>query len=594
MAIKVQKFVIDEAVLDLIGNEFKFDHSKGLAEWLKNSCDAYLREGVPDDQQFIIVRLAEDNRGQLIRMECIDFVGMEKKQIDDAFKRFFDPQAAKKGSKVAHLKTLGGHGNGGKFYMRQMFKTSQAITYREGRMNIFGFNAKRQYGFEEGFEDRKTGLDEALQRAGIDKIEFPDGVKAKLKSGEFGFTVVRGDNPYKVKGTTNRDKLVEKLIFHPQARRLIERKPITLLFNNETKPIRVAPPKLAPKEGFEEAVVIQIPESLKADGRKIAFTARKYDWSGRLVLKTSDEPLRGYLSTLNTIDFIGEVGVIASYRIHELGPARFSGQSEFIYGECECPILEDPDNDCVRNDRQKLLENDRSVALIEWVREQIESLAEKMEAKNVQEKKKRDLKNTSAFNEMLNRWKNRFMGQVWAEVFVGKGPAGSGGTEPGGGTSGKGSSEGGGGSGTGPGTGQEGGSETKRKPRFPLVLISSQDHDPLDPLATEPFHCDPRHPAIYRRRKDVEAGIYWINTSRSLADKIIKEYTSDSTRWREYLFQRYVDIIIKEAIYQLGKLETSLTPDDIDRCIDDVTTRIHDHAAKDLNAFLFEEQFGLK
>lgn len=44
MSINVQPFVIDEAVLDLIGNEFKFDHAKGLAEWIKNSCDAYLRE----------------------------------------------------------------------------------------------------------------------------------------------------------------------------------------------------------------------------------------------------------------------------------------------------------------------------------------------------------------------------------------------------------------------------------------------------------------------------------------------------------------------------------------------------------------------
>ena len=45
---------------------------------------------------------------------------------------------------------------------------------------------------------------------------------------------------------------------------------------------------------------------------------------------------------LNAIDFIGEVGVIGTYRIYELGATRFSGQAEFIYGECECPILEDP------------------------------------------------------------------------------------------------------------------------------------------------------------------------------------------------------------------------------------------------------------
>ena len=84
--------------------------------------------------------------------------------------------------------------------------------------------------------------------------------------------------------------------------------------------------------------------------------------------------------------------MIASYRLHELGATRFSGQSEFIYGECECPILEDPDHDCVRNDRQKLIETDRSMALIQWVRDQIETLAERMEIKLAEEKRDRILK----------------------------------------------------------------------------------------------------------------------------------------------------------------------------------------------------------
>src|SRR5438445_12806005 len=109
MGIKVQPFVIDEAVLDLIGNEFKFDHAKGLAEWLKNSCDAYLREKTPDPEQFIILRLGEDAHGHLSRMECIDFAGMQKRQIDEACKGFFDPQAAKKGATEAQIQPLGGH-----------------------------------------------------------------------------------------------------------------------------------------------------------------------------------------------------------------------------------------------------------------------------------------------------------------------------------------------------------------------------------------------------------------------------------------------------------------------------------------------------
>jgi hypothetical protein len=384
MAIKVQPFVIDEAVLDLIGNDFKFDHAKGLAEWLKNSCDAYLREKTPDDEQFIIVRLVDGENGQFSRIECIDFVGMSKKQIDDAFKRFFDPQAAKKGAKETQIKTLGGHGNGGKFYMRQMFRTSRAITYRDGKMNIFGFNAKRQYGFEEGFEDKKISLREAMEKAGIDQFNLPLLVKNALEAGETGFTVVTGEHPQKVRGTASRNALVDKLILHPQARRLIEHKPILLLFDDEKEPFNLTAPRLSPKAGFETSVVTEIPDVLEWDAERIPFKNKKYPWPGRLVLKTSAEPLRTNLATLNTIDFIGEVGVIGTYRIHELGPTRFSGQAEFIYGECECPILEDPDHDSVRNDRQKLLENDRTLALLEWVREKVESLAEKMETKNIQ------------------------------------------------------------------------------------------------------------------------------------------------------------------------------------------------------------------
>ena len=588
MAIKVQPFVIDEAVLEVIGNEFRFDHAKGLAEWLKNSDDAYLREGVPDANHVMIVRFTETGKS-LTRIECIDFVGMSKRQIDEAFKRFFDRQAAKKGAKQPDLKTLGGHGNGGKFYMRQMFKTSRAITYRDGLMNIFGFNAQRQYGFEEGFENRKINWDEALTKAGIDKLNLPQEIIDQLRQGTTGFTVVIGEKPERVKGTSTLKVLVEKLIFHPQARRLIERKPVFAVFNDERELHRLTGQKLEPKEGFELPTIIEIPSSLTHEGETITFTSASYAVPGWLRLKTSSEPLRGNLSTLNTIDFIGEVGVIGSYRVHELGATRFSGQIEFIYGECECPILEDPDHDSVRNDRQKLIENDRTTALLEWVREQVESLAERMETKNRQERKAQDLKNTSALNEILNRWKDRFMNQVWTEMFAGQGPAGVSGMDKTGGAVGKGHQEDGGGEKT---EGQEGGSEKVRKPRFPQVLVSGQDHDPLDPLATVPFTCDPRHPAVYQRTKDVPAGIYWINTSRPLAEKVINEYTADSPRWREYLFQRYVDIIQKEAVYQLGKMSATLSADDVIRQLDDVTTRVHDQAAKDLSSFLFQESLN--
>ena len=102
---------------------------------------------------------------------------------------------------------------------------------------------------------------------------------------------------------------------------------------------------------------------------------------------------------------------------------------------------------------------------------------------------------------------------------------------------------------------------------------------------------DPRHPPVHQRPEDVAEGIYWINTSRPLAQRIIEQYRVESTRWREYLLQRYIDIIIKEAIYQKAKKETHLTAEIVDDLIMKVVSRIHDAAALDLESFLFDESF---
>ena len=221
MAIKVQPFVIDQAVLDLIGNEFRFDHAKGLAEWLKNSSDAYLREGVPDTDQVMIVRFTETGKS-LTRIECIDFVGMSKKQIDEAFKRFFDPQAAKKGAKQANLKTLGGHGNGGKFYMRQMFRSSRFVTYRDGKLNVFGFDREKRYGYAANQKNRRMSLDAALKFARIDDLDIPAAVRKRWrKTKNPGFTVVIGDGPHKFSGRATIDSILGKLRVHPQAKPLV-------------------------------------------------------------------------------------------------------------------------------------------------------------------------------------------------------------------------------------------------------------------------------------------------------------------------------------------------------------------------------------
>jgi len=145
-----EKNVIDDHLLDIIGNEFKFSHEKGLSEWLKNSVDAYLRAGIADEDSFVFFRFKDKDE---VVFECIDFVGMTSDDIDNALKRWGDPDAAKRGTRA---RTFGGHGNGGKFYMRQMFKHSYFITYRSGELNVFGFNENLRYGFAKGFKDKKV------------------------------------------------------------------------------------------------------------------------------------------------------------------------------------------------------------------------------------------------------------------------------------------------------------------------------------------------------------------------------------------------------------------------------------------------------
>ena len=48
----------------------------------------------------------------------------------------------------------------------------------------------------------------------------------------------------------------------------------------------------------------------------------------------------------------------------------------------------------------------------------------------------------------------------------------------------------------------------------------------------------------------------------------------------------------REAVYHLGKTNTTLSADDVIRQLDDVTTRVHDQAAKDLGSFLFQESLN--
>lgn len=675
--------VIDDHLLDIIGNEFKFDHEKGLAEWLKNSVDAYIRLGIPDSGQFIMFRFTDGKKDNAI-FECIDFIGMSELDIEKAFKRWGDPEAAKRG---LNRRVYGGHGNGGKFYMRQMFAASHFLTYKEGKISIFGFNENRKYGFADGYKSKHVKPLEALQIAGIKDLNFPKGVKESILLGKNGFTVVRGIGPAKMKNIIKFDRLVDKLKNHPQARRILDRINVWAAHNNFSNYMLLKSDEVKPLPNFEEPRVIEIPKTLNViEGREeieVEMSNKKYN-PGRLILKTSEEAFGkgSRAADLNRIDIIGEIGVIASYQLYELGVTVFP-QASFIYGECECPILEDAEMDAVKNDRSKLVEMPRSSALLRWLKEQVDVYANEIASIERKDQEAQKKKISAAYNDFLNKWKDRFMNKFLGDMFL-----------PGGGNTGaddnvspvkkilevpengfafssptaqiskdkeervtlkalipdpiplgsvikltisdsniefddnkitikaesvkttpKGE--------TvavlniiviGRKVGTEailtatvgklkaeilltvieaGVLEKTKKPKTPQVLLSGNDPDPLNLAPDGTVTLTDRDPLVYQRYQDVQEGIYWINTQSPLARAILDRYNDGSVRWRDYLFQRYVDIFVKQALHELQKRDPDgFRADRIDsEILDGMTRKVHTAALNDLGKFFFEEEF---
>ncbi len=593
MDIKVEQHKIDAAaVLDLLEKEFKFDHSKGIAELIKNSVDAYSLESTPDDQQYIFILLKTGANNVIKTIEVVDFVGMSHVKIDKAFKIWFDKNAARRlnDETLKDAKVLGGHGNGGKFYMRGMFRTSKIITYRDGRLNCFGFNEKKEYGFDRQMDNIKVPIEGAIELAGINTniglFDFTKDALLRLKR----FTIIRGENPKKIHKTNNIQSLIDNLVIHPQVRRIIQRKKIYIILGNNYKPKQLIIPTLSAKKGFEENFRYKCPVELLIDNEKIIMYKNV---PITLTLSTSEEPLRrNKYRGMNSIDFLSEVGVIANYEIDELGSFRTFMYSEFIYGECFAQVMED--DDYVTNDRSKFVPSLKTKALLNWIRECVEELCNKMEEATRKESKKRNLLQTSEFNKLLNKWKNRFLQKLLREKLAGIGNFGIEGNENSewniltnkkNSTDTKDSKQ---------KSGTSGGSQKKRASGFPDVKISGNDPDPfLDPPSTEPFQVDARESAIYQRPIDFKNGIYWINTSKKLASMILEKEGDKSVRWRDYLFQRYIDIIVKEAVYAIGKTDVILSSDFLSNEIDRVTSDVLDLAADDLEAFLFESEYKI-
>ena len=110
-------------------------HENGLPEWAKNASDAYMREGVPDDQRVIVLLFHQKAANLIGFIACLDFVGMIRERIENNFRRWADPDAYLGDRRQDFTGGQGGHGNGGKSYMIQMFEECSWFLTARGSWN---------------------------------------------------------------------------------------------------------------------------------------------------------------------------------------------------------------------------------------------------------------------------------------------------------------------------------------------------------------------------------------------------------------------------------------------------------------------------
>ena len=405
-----QDYIYHDNLINIMAKDFN-NHPKGLAEWLKNSIDAYTADKVNRKKHNIVFRF---NTGKNSSIECIDFVGMEERDIEEGFKKWGDPNASKRGKEID---TFGGHGNGGKLYMFHMFSHSYFITYKKGLLNVFGFNEKKKYGYYG--KNKKIDPKEALNYAGIhEDIVISNNVKNNIINKKIGFTIIRGVHPINLTNKQEFHKIINGFRNHSQAKRIFNHSNVSVIFNNDLIDERITPKRIEPHHDIKGPFEIVIPEIIESkDGGKKIYTFDSKHKQGKLILKTAENPLN---KEQNIIEFLAKKGVLASNYISTM-PTDTSPPVGYVYGECELPILESGDSEFIPNDRSALIESEFTDALLIWISKEIDKIASAIgdiEQENDKEKQKNI---SSKYNTILNDWMNKNIENILSDGLSGLG-----------------------------------------------------------------------------------------------------------------------------------------------------------------------------
>ncbi|MCL4273438.1 MAG: hypothetical protein KJZ77_06160 [Anaerolineales bacterium] len=606
--------------LDTIGKSFKFKHGKGVAEWLKNSLDQYLRLLKTKDEfrtgNWPVFLNLIDGNGQSKgpNLAVIDFGGTTKHEIDKFFLYWGDTSAATHGRTIKEVALTGGHGNGGKFYMREMWREgARFLTWKKGKAT--SLIVQKMENGETGFfemEDKDISWQSALNTAlsasenlgGINEIveylkkNLAD-IYSDLENQKRGFSVIVGrraiqtmsSNDVVVGGKWKHQQLIDEICDAQQARRPIRELNITVFVNGQVKIDRLTPYSIEEDENWPN-------ETHVVPGSIVSTLKPNLSEAGQLIIYKSANQLTGRLKDLNSL-FIsdGRGNPIASYPIHELSFPGYSSLISFFHGEIQLNFPEI--SQIVTNDRERLVDAPATQLILKFVTEKIWERIQAVEKATRENKIKEDLEQAAKLNETLNKHAQRFLQQVQAEILVdyvsnesggglGSGGSGEGGIASGSGGAGKRKSGRGGGKGQGGDIEIPGEIKRIRRSRYPQMLLSGRDTDPSRDDG-ETKNLTDRHPPLHQDDIDRVCNIWWLNTTHPYAAKALKKSGGPKgLAFKSHHLSMFRDMVQREALRILQRREAELPLDRIENELDEISNRFLAELPIDLVESLLE------
>jgi Bacterial Ig-like domain (group 2) len=408
--------VHEEGAIRLLCKPFQ-SHETGLPEWLKNSADAYARGDAPETGRVVIVILTDGRDNIPPSISCLDFVGMHSAAIEDDFRIWADPDAARRGGKASAIQ--GGHGNGGKCYMTQMFEDhAQLVTVRGGLGNCYGVSAgsvrfgyipDRERGRDFPVAEPRDELKRALRAANC-PLKVVQQVAEEAVASLHGFTLITGVRPRGYDKRIPAHKLIDNLMEHPQMILTLEFCSVFAIVNGRVFEggKRLTLPVIEPIPGYEQPREVPVPDVLPdpVSGNRISTTENGRLPGGKLLLRTSKVSMRWSKKGRHVVSFVAQSGYIGYALVAELDIQ--SAYRDRIYGECHLEALEP----YKQNERSALARSPLTRAVHAFVGAQVQAYANEFEARDRHHRDQEEKNALSRMNEALDRWKNHLLTEI--------------------------------------------------------------------------------------------------------------------------------------------------------------------------------------